>query len=227
MIGVVVPAHEEEEVIGACLQSLRRAACCPGLKGEQVMMIVSLDSCTDATGTIARGMGATTVDVRARNVGKARAHGAQVALDAGARWLAFTDADSTVASDWFTVQLAQGTDAVCGTVTVQDWGSYDECLRQQHHETYTDRDGHRHVHGANLGVSAHAYRLAGGFRPLKSSEDVDLVRSLHNSGASISWTAAPRVVTSARRNFRAPGGFGAALERVALTHAATPMQGAS
>jgi len=221
VIGVVVPAHEEQETIAACLRSLRRAACCPGLRGEEVVMVVALDSCTDATGTIARDLGALTIDVAARNVGKARADGAQKALDAGVRWLAFTDADSTVAPDWITVQLALGTDAVCGTVTVDDWSGFSPHVRRQHHATYTDRDGHRHVHGANLGVSAQAYRRAGGFRPLVSSEDVDLVRSLHESGASISWSAAPRVVTSARRNFRAPDGFGATLARAAVSDVAS------
>ena len=89
-------------------------------------------------------------------------------------------------------------------------------MRRHYDATYMDADGHRHIHGANLGVSADAYRRVGGFRPLASSEDVALVEALQNSGASIAWSAAPRVVTSARRNFRAPLGFGATLQRVEL-----------
>ena len=58
------------------------------------------------------------------------------------------------------------------------------------------------------------YLRAGGFQPLESSEDVALVEALEFSGARIAWSAAPRVATSARREFRAPGGFGAALLRV-------------
>ena len=53
----------------------------------------------------------------------------------------------------------------------------------------------------------------GGFEPLASSEDVALVRALQAVGARIAWSAAPRVVTSARSVFRAPGGFGASLLR--------------
>ena len=76
---------------------------------------------------------------------------------------------------------------------------------------YVDRDGHRHVHGANLGVSRTAYLAAGGFRDLIVGEDVALVASLMESGARIAWTAAPRVETSARRQSRACLGFGAFL----------------
>lgn len=51
------------------------------------------------------------------NVGHARAAGAQELLNQGVRWIACTDADSTVAEDWLVEQLALEADAVCGTVT--------------------------------------------------------------------------------------------------------------
>jgi len=86
---------------------------------------------------------------------------------------------------------------------------------QEHYErTYTDADGHQHIHGANLGVSAAAYRRAGGFKSLTSSEDVALVEALRETGATIAWSARPRVETSARKTFRAPLGFGATLLRI-------------
>lgn len=214
MLGVVVPAHDEEERIGACLESVKIAARCPRLHGERVLIVVALDACGDQTGRIARSWGATVVSVDARNVGIARARGAGRALEAGARWLAFTDADSVVGPEWLSAQLEQRSDAVCGTIEVRDWGEYSEQLREQHVNTYTDADGHRHIHGANLGVTARAYENVGGFQPLASSEDVALVEALRVTGASIAWSAAPRVVTSARRRYRAPGGFGEALARV-------------
>jgi glycosyltransferase involved in cell wall biosynthesis len=223
MIGVVVPAHDEEAHIAACLQSLTVAARCPRLGGEEVRVVVVLDSCSDATEAIARSLGASTLTVQAKNVGLARAQGAELALSAGARWLAFTDADSVVGPGWISDQLALGSDAVCGTVEVRDWGAYGQRMRDHFENTYTDADGHRHVHGANLGVSATAYRGVGGFPALASSEDVALVDALRASGASIAWSAAPRVVTSARQHFRAPGGFGATLQRVAQAAALLPV----
>ena len=214
MIAAIIPAHNEAEHIGACLQSLQVASRSPLLGGESVMRIVVADDCTDATELIAGECGAVVLPVRARNVGSARAMGAQVALDAGARWLAFTDADSVVDAHWLAVQLQLGSDAVCGTVAVRDWGTYGARMQQHFERTYTDADGHQHIHGANLGVSADAYRRAGGFQALQTSEDVALVEALRKDGARIAWSARPRVQTSARRAFRAPLGFGATLLRV-------------
>ena len=214
MLAAIVPAHNEEDQILACLAALRDAARCPRLGGEQTIVVVVLDACTDNTRSIAQHLGVTTIALNARNVGAARALGAQLALAAGARWLAFTDADTQVAPDWISAQLALRHDAVCGTVAVRDWGCYGDDMRRHYDTTYTDADGHRHIHGANFGVSAMAYERSGGFSPLESSEDVALVKALQASGASIAWSAAPRVFTSARRLFRAPGGFGATLARV-------------
>ncbi|MEO6030828.1 MAG: glycosyltransferase [Burkholderiaceae bacterium] len=217
MLGVVVPAHDEEALIGACLGSLFHASRSPRLHGEPVVIVVALDACRDATESIANHQGAITVAVNSCNVGAARACGARQALKAGARWLAFTDADSVVAPDWLATQLDQHCDAVCGTIEVGDWGDWGEHgerVRQHHLANYTDADGHRHIHGANLGVTAQAYQKVGGFQSMVSSEDVALVSALHRIGASIAWSAAPRVVTSARRAYRAPGGFGERLARV-------------
>ncbi len=214
MIAVVIPAHDEEAFVAACVASVQCAAASPALHGEAVRIVVVLDACTDATAAVVAAAGAEGVEVNFCNVGRARAVGAALALAAGARWLAFTDADTVVAPDWLTEQLRQQADAVCGTVQVADWGGYGERMGQHFARTYCDAEGHRHIHGANLGVSAEAYLRSGGFAPLRSSEDVALVQALIAQGARIAWTAAPRVVTSARREFRAPDGFGATLMRV-------------
>ncbi len=214
MIAAIVPAHNEEEHLAACVESLLRAARCDALQSEPVVVIVVLDSCSDASEAVARRCGALTVTIDARNVGAARAAGARRAIELGARWLAFTDADSVVAPGWLAAQLSLSCDAVCGTVAVDDWGSYGAPMRAHYEATYTDADGHQHIHGANLGVSTAAYMAAGGFRPLETSEDVALVEMLQLHGALIAWSAGPRVVTSARRAFRAPLGFGATLLRV-------------
>ena len=214
MIGIIVPAHDEEACIEDCLQSLLAAALHPALNGELVKIIVVLDACKDRTGVLARSLGAMTIDIWAKNVGLARQSGARTALASHARWLAFTDADSVVAADWLVAQLALHVDAVCGTVAVKDWGAYGERMHRHFELIYTDADGHSHIHGANLGVSAQAYATAGGFLGLETGEDVALVEALQTSGARIAWSMAPRVVTSVRSNFKAPGGFGATLQRI-------------
>lgn len=214
MIGVVIPAHNEQALIAACVQSVRTAAACAQLMGEEVQTVVVLDHCHDLTGELARRHGARTLPINAQNVGMARAAGADLLISQGARWLAFTDADSEVSPQWLSAQLALRCDAVCGTVSVSEWAGYGERMRRHFDATYTDADDHRHIHGANLGVSTAAYLRAGGFQPLRSSEDVALVARLTDVGASIAWSAAPRVTTSARQTFRAPGGFGATLAAI-------------
>lgn len=208
MIGVVVPAHNEEALLKPCLIALAEASCHPLLDGEAVRIVVVLDACDDRTGVIAHAHGAQTLSVSARNVGIARAAGADLLLAEGARWLAFTDADSRVSPGWLAAQLALGADAVCGSIAVDDWSEHPQSVRDFFRATYMDADGHRHVHGANLGVSAQAYLRAGGFPPCACSEDVGLVDRLIATGAQIAWSAAPRVVTSARTAVRAHGGFG-------------------
>jgi len=227
MIGVVIPAHNEEQHIDAALAAIHIAALHPALGGEPVLVQVVLDSCSDGTERIAAAHGFQTMTLSVRNVGQARAAGAARLLEAGARWLAFTDADTIVSPEWLVRQLEQNADAVCGSIGISDWGvhgDHAEAMRDHFARTYTDADGHRHIHGANLGVSAEAYLRAGGFPALACSEDVALVAALEASGARIAWSAAPRVSTSARKDARARGGFGDTLLAViaAGLGAATP-----
>ena len=208
MIGVIVPAHNEEALLAPCLAALIEAARHADLAGEVVRLVVVLDTCSDFSEAIVRAYGVEILTLKARNVGIARATGADYLLADGARWLAFTDADSRVSPGWLVAQLSLGTDAVCGSIAVDDWTAHPHSVREYFRKTYVDADGHRHVHGANLGVSAEAYRRAGGFPPLTCREDVALVDRLIETGASIAWSAAPRVITSARTVTRARDGFG-------------------
>jgi len=208
MIGVLIPVHNEEKLLAACLEAVLHASRHP-LLNEPVMVLTVLDSCTDGSTRIAQALGVMTLEVSVRNVGIARAAGARFLLEQGARWIACTDGDSTVANDWLVEQLALDADAVCGTVTPGHWHDgipLDAQIRYQQH--YQHRDGHRHVHGANLGVSAAAYLRAGGFPPLACHEDVQLIRQLELNGARIAWSCRPRVTTSTRLDSRAKGGFG-------------------
>lgn len=216
MIGIVIPAHNEEALLDECLRAALRASQHAQLGGEPVEILVVLDSCSDDSAQIVSAYPVLSLQINARNVGEARATGARLLLERGARWIACTDADSRVADDWLAAQLGLEADAVCGTVTVEHWHeSIDEAAQIRYHRHYQARDGHRHIHGANLGVSAEAYRLAGGFKSLTCDEDVQLVRALERSGANIAWSHRPQVHTSARLDSRAKGGFGDFLRNLA------------
>ncbi|USX14302.1 glycosyltransferase [Oxalobacteraceae bacterium OTU3CAMAD1] len=235
MIGVIIPAHNEEGELEQCLAAIRVAAGDAALCGEPVHVMVVLDSCSDGSRVIVERHARHSVQgccvvggllVASRNVGAARAAGAACLLALGARWLAFTDADTRVSPAWLAVQLGLDVDVVCGTIAVDDWSPHlddAEALRRHFHLGYTDADGHRHIHGANLGVSAAAYLRAGGFEALACGEDVALVSALERCGARFAWSSAPRVVTSARRDPKASGGFGdTLLHYAASARAALP-----
>jgi len=225
MIAVIVPAHNEAAVIGACLDSLAVAAAHPGLDGEAVLVLVALDHCTDATAAICAAHGVACVPLQARCVGTARDTAAQQAVALGARWIASTDADTVVPPDWLWRQLACGADAFCGVVGVHDWRGYSDAVRIAFTRSEQCRDGHRHVHGANMGFSARAYAAAGGFPSLATGEDVALARALEANGERIAWLAQPQVVTSARRSARAPQGFSQFLRALEEQVGPVPMAG--
>lgn len=214
MIGICIPAHNEEQHIDACVQAVLRAARHPELRAETVRIVVVLDHCVDGTAERLRHHPVHCLAIDARNVGVARARGARHLLRAGARWLAFTDADTRVSPRWLVDQLSLNAEVVCGTVGVSGWsehGVHAQHARQAFERAYQDKDGHRHVHGANLGVAARAYRRIGGFDALPCSEDQALVDRLQQGGARIAWSSLPRVVTSARPHSRVDGGFASAL----------------
>ncbi len=211
MIGIVVPAHNEEQYLRYCLDAISVAACHAGLHGERVGVVIVLDDCQDLSASIVADYPFDVMSTQARNVGIARAIGASHMIACGARWLAFTDADTVVSPSWLVNQLALGKELVCGSVEVRDWsmhGEHSRLLQQQFDQHYVDADDHRHIHGANLGVSTRAYLSVGGFEALKCSEDVALVQALIAQDVDVAWSASPRVYTSARANARARGGFG-------------------
>lgn len=198
MIAAIVPVHDEEALLPACLDALARAR--PDLS------VIVLDACRDNSASIAnawaRTHAALVIAVDARCVGVARAAGARIALEHGADWIATTDADSRVPAHWLRTQIDAQTDAFAGTVEVDDWREHSKELARRFLGFYERQE---HVHGANLGVSADAYRAVGGFAPLATGEDHALWRALAPFRRTFS-RAAP-VATSARRLGRAPAGF--------------------
>ncbi|MBC7305591.1 MAG: glycosyltransferase [Dietzia sp.] len=223
-IDVVIPVHDEQELLPGCLDSLEA---CAAVTPVPVTVTVVLDSCTDASETIARGR-VRIVRCDARNVGAARAVGFDSLprpaspQRSGQRWYATTDADSRVPPTWLADQLARaldGADVVAGLVEVTDWSEWNPDTRVRYLEGYRAGSDHRHIHGANIGISARAYRDLGGFEPLPVHEDVRLVHRAEEAGLAIAWSTATPVTTSARRHSRTPGGFSGHLALTELDHA--------
>ena len=155
------------------------------------------------------------------NVGKARRLAAEAALKRYSGpldrcWLANTDADSVVTTEWLTEQLKlveAGAQVVAGIVDVDNFGEHSSLVEARFRHSYKlYSDGsHPHVHGANFGVRADFYRLAGGWSNRQTAEDWDLWNRLAMVGAKRQSATQVRVITSGRKTGRAPEGFAAAL----------------
>jgi len=217
-IAVVIPARDEEETLEACIASVEDAA---DRVGVAVDVVLVLDACTDGSAEVAaRHPGVRTASVAFRNVGRSRAHGVELAVaanDAHGLWLAFTDADSRVPRGWLAEHLraAARADAYIGAV-VPVLNDLDPVRRRVWVDGHPPGATLGHVHGANLGMRASAYRTAGGFAPLDTAEDVDLAERLRASGAVILSSEREPVVTSARLNGRAPRGYAGYLDALAV-----------
>jgi Glycosyl transferase family 2 len=232
-IGIVVPVHDEEDLLGGALEALEAAV--DQVAGQvQCHTVLVYDACRDRSRQIGtawrrdlrrRGIvrPVSEIDIAARNVGSARRAGCALALTAGAEanvgpgsiWLATTDADSRVPEDWLSVQIASheaGADVWSGTVTVRDWahrahGTAAEWLRL--YEAELDP-----AHGASLAVNGQVYVDAGQFEQLTSGEDRALLSAASALGVRCHYDRTAPVLTSARRQARAPHGFASALQRV-------------
>jgi len=215
---VVIPAHNEEDLLPRCLAALGSAietvVAGPEAAPPLVSVVIVLDRCTDATEGIAAAFpGVHLVRSDTGAVGAARRAGVRSVLHeradfTGNTWIASTDADSAVPANWLTSQLAfarNGVHLVLGTVEPDEGlsaGARDRWVAE--HRLV---EGHPHVHGANLGVRADRYLAAGEFAEIDADEDVALVAELRRLRVSEIRTARIPVRTSGRLVGRTPGGF--------------------
>jgi glycosyltransferase involved in cell wall biosynthesis len=198
-VGVVVPARDEEEHLGSCLESVRRAADRVERRGDRVEVVVVADTCRDSTVEVAealvRGWGAVLA-VEIGNAGGARAAGVRAYLARSGRalastWLASTDA------------------GVAGIVAVDSFTDHPPHVPARWAALYDGPldDSHPHIHGANLGLRADAYLAVGGWAALEQGEDRQLWAALQAAGYPVASPRSLVVMTSGRAHSRVRGGF--------------------
>jgi cellulose synthase/poly-beta-1,6-N-acetylglucosamine synthase-like glycosyltransferase len=219
-VAVVVPACNEEATIENCIATL--LAACAHARGIALAWIVIVaDTCTDRTVERARralGGAGEVIECRVQSSGAARRIGVQAALehftscDARFTWIANTDADTYVPADWLEVQLefaARGYSGVAGIVGFDSRSeAAPEVMRLFESHYVLEADGsHAHVHGANVGVRADAYLAVDGWSCRALAEDHCLWNRLRRAGWRLLASTRSVVVTSARLQGRARGGF--------------------
>jgi len=239
---VVIPARDEAGRIEACLRALFAQREMPA--GSYELMVV-LDGCRDRTREVIR----QTLGLRPRppvhvlelprprGVGRARRLGMDAAcrrllrVGRGDGLIASTDADSVVADDWLSAQLAlaaAGAAAIGGLIELDpaERDALDphalaarerNCERRLRAAIEQTRDAtaveHPHFSGASLALTAAAYRRCGGLPVRAALEDEALAQALARQGIAIHRSRRVRVTTSARTDGRAPRGLSQDLGR--------------
>lgn len=148
-----------------------------------------------------------------RDLGVRDALARLTAQSTAATWVLSTDADTVVPSDWALAHLARADAGACGVAGLADLATLDT-LTLDAHRLYQDilsdgmdRESHRHIYAANLGVRASAYLAVGGFPGDGAGEEHGLWQRLRTAGYPITASTEIRVRTSARTCGRANGGL--------------------
>lgn len=201
-LSLIIPAFNEERLLGTTLASLNVARHIFIHRGWETELIVCDNNSTDRTAEIARAAGATVVFEPVNQIGRARNTGAKTATG---DWLLFIDADSQPSEELFaasadliasgrclaggsTIRLEPGhpsADFVCGIWNrISRWRGL--------------------LAGSFIFVEAAAFRQVGGFsEEFFAGEELDLSKRLHElakkSGRRIVILHEHPLLTSARK----------------------------
>ncbi|MEM6798613.1 MAG: glycosyltransferase [Planctomycetota bacterium] len=193
MISFIIPAHDEERLLAATLQSIKAAA---DTVGEPFEVIVVDDASTDGTAEVAREQGATVLSVEHRQISRTRNAGATVS---NGEWLVFVDADTQIGPDVLggAVAALRG-GAVGGGARLEFEGTAPLVPRVLAAIFLPIYFGLRLAAGCFVFCTREAFDEAGGFDPeLYASEEVTFSNELKKRGRFV--ILRNRVVTSGRK----------------------------
>lgn len=176
-ISVIVPAYNEEKLLGDSLAEIKAAARAFLARDWQFELVVCDNNSTDRTPDIARAAGAKVVFEPVNQIARARNAGASVATG---EWFVFVDADTHPSEALFAdvaEQIIQGK-ALAGGVTIQlDEPLFVAGLFTQSWNWASRL--HRLMAGSFIFVEAAAFRQIGGFsHELYAAEELELSQRL-------------------------------------------------
>ncbi|SFW14207.1 glycosyltransferase [Nitrosovibrio sp. Nv17] len=180
-LSIVIPAFNEERLIGECLRAVFAALAANSRAGVETEVIVVDNNSTDDTARLAREGGARVVFEPVNQIGRARNAGAAAATG---DWLVFVDADSILSPGLLADILAlieSGRYVGCGSVVrMRDLPWWAGALLW----LWTCASVLcRWAAGALVVCRSDAFRDAGGFnQALYAGDEVDLSRRLKRWG---------------------------------------------
>ena len=240
---IAIPARDEAERIGACLEALNAQE---GARPDHIYLLVN--NSTDATAKIARSVRmhrAIHLHVVERDLPPEQANAGFARREAMARAAGLagpqgvvltTDADGLADPDWLAANLAvlaAGADVAAGWVDLHplEWSqipaklheddarecAYDAICDALHDRIDPDRADpaprHTQHSGASIAVTAAAFARCGGVPPLRSGEDRALIAALRRVDARIRHATEVHVTVSGRLEGRSEGGMADTIRR--------------
>jgi len=205
-ISVIIPAHNEELYLSACLKALSKQ------KGAPTYEVIVVDNnSTDQTASIARSFGVRIVREKQKGASAARNRGASVAR---ATLLVFIDADCVVPNNhlktiWESFASDTSLDALGGPYFYHDGGPFQRWLtddvnsQSRLHRFYKKLFGLQTFISANFSIKKHVYLTTGGFDEridnVIQAEDAEFACRLAKRGHRVVFDPTLRILSSARR----------------------------
>ena len=190
-ISFVIPAWNEEKLLGATIKSIQQSA-----QAYDLEIIVADDASDDRTAEIANGLGAKVVSCKNRQIGPTRNDGARVATGS---ILVFVDADTIISESVVreTVEAIKN-GAVAGGSFPMFEGKLPLLAKVLTPTLRIMFKILRVAAGAYMFCTPETFESAGGFDPkFFAAEEVHLSNKLHKFGKY--KTIKSRVVTSGRK----------------------------
>ena len=180
LISIIVPAFNEERLLGDSVAAIQKAAHIFAARGWETELVVCDNNSTDRTAEVARAAGAKVVFEPVNQIARARNRGAQAA---SGDWLLFVDADSHPSPQLFASVADQiaGGECLAGGSTVQLDGNYPKAKWVTNIWNWLSR-AFTLLAGSFIFCEASAFHAVGGFnQKLFAAEELDLTQRLKRS----------------------------------------------
>jgi glycosyltransferase involved in cell wall biosynthesis len=195
-ISIVIPAHNEEKYIGACIEAIQKQ--CRSFNVDPEIIVV-LNRCTDRTGEIVNRLGAKTVVDNSRNLAAIRNTGIK---NATGDVIVTIDADSIITKEYVSDLITNiKSEKFIGGGTRVDFNRKSPGIIA----TKMMLDVFVRLSGLACGAFwfyRNYYDAIGGFNEkLHFGEDIDFAKRLKKCGKSIrlKYGISGKIVTSARK----------------------------
>jgi cellulose synthase/poly-beta-1,6-N-acetylglucosamine synthase-like glycosyltransferase len=220
-ISVIVPAFNEEKLMGAALQSINAARGALTAAGWESELIVCDNNSTDRTAEVARAAGALVIFEPVNQIARARNAGASIATG---EWFIFVDADSHPTAGLFAEvvgQIKTGRVVAGGSIIRLDRSNFQARAVTGLWNAISRIT--RWAAGSFIFCEAAAFRAIGGFsNEFYASEELDLCKRLKKHGRlhgkkMIILTRHPLVTSARKMHLYTPREFGTVIARAVFS----------